>query len=341
MRLRRRILITCLATLLGLAVAEAFARRLDPRKPPLTEGDPLPLQPSSDPRIRVENRPGASMLLRFFERDGRTVREVVAKINDLGFRGPLVEREKPAGVFRIVVIGDSQTFGIGVAEGESWPAVLERTLAARVRGSRIEVMNCAVAGYDAEQSAAALESRWLAYAPDLVLLGYFVNDPALPDVRSEPQLGPSRWLMPIVRPDRRGITGWLRNRSALVDFVLDGIYRRLRVREWALGAGALHTDECEGWARTRAALARERDLCAGRGAGFGVVLLPFLVRWNGGLITTEPYLRVSSFCAANGITSLALDPAFAGPEPERLLVHERDPHSGSQAHLVDGDARAA
>jgi hypothetical protein len=278
---------------------------------------------------------------RYFDRDGHPVREVVATINDLGFRGPRVECEKPAGVFRIVVIGDSQSFGSGVAEEESWPAVLARTVAPLVGGARIEVMNCAVPGYDAEQSAIALETRWLAYAPDLVLLGYFVNDPALPGIRTGPHLGPSRWLMTIVRPGERGTIGWLRGRSALVDFVMDGVYRRLRVREWALGAVALHEDDNEGWVRTRAAITRERDSCAAGGVRFGVVLLPFLVPWNDGLISTEPYTQVSRFCAASEIPSLDLEPFFAGVDLDGLLVHERDPHSGPLAHFVEGEAIAA
>lgn len=337
---RSRLLITGLATVAGLAASEVFVRHLDRRWPPLAQNDPLPLQVSSDPRIRLENRPGASMVMRFFDRDAKPLRDVSATINDLGFRGPTVEREKPAGVFRIAVIGDSQTFGIGVGDGESWPAVLEKSLAPRVHGARVEVMNCAVAGYDAEQSAAALESHWLAFAPDLVLLGYFVNDPALPNVHSEPHLGPLHRLMPIVQPDGRGCMGWLRRRSALVDFVCDGVYRRLRVREWALGAAALHADDCDGWKRTRAALECERDLCAGRGARFGVVLLPFLVPWNGALVTTGPYEVVSRFCAASGIASIDLEPRFAGVALDGLLVHERDPHTGSRAHFLEGEAVA-
>jgi hypothetical protein len=341
MPLRTRLLITGLATVAGLAASEVYVRHLDRRWPPLSQTDPLPFQVSSDPRIRLENRPGAKMVMRFFDRDAKLLREVTATINDLGFRGAPVEREKPAGVFRIVVIGDSQTFGIGVGESESWPAVMEGNLAPLVHGARLEVMNCAVAGYDAEQSAAALETQWLAYAPDLVLLGYFVNDPAVPGARSEPHLGPLRWLMPIVQPERRGFTGWLRRTSALVDFVCDGTYRRLRVREWALGAAALHVDGYEGWTRTRAAMERERDLCAGRGARFGVVLLPFLIPWKGALITTKPYAEVSNFCARSGIASVDLEPCFAGVALDGMLVHERDPHTGSRAHLLEGQAVAA
>jgi hypothetical protein len=86
---------------------------------------------------------------------------------------------------------------------------------------------------------------------------------------------------------------------------------------------------------------RERDLCAGSGARFGVVLLPFLVPWNGGWITTKPYAVVSKFCATSGIASVDLEPYFAGVELDGLQVHERDPHTGSRAHLLEGKAVAA
>src|SRR5262249_28777760 len=144
MRIRPRTWITLLATLLGLAAGELWARRIDRRRPPLAEGDPLPIRISEDPRIRFESKPGAVQLLRYFDPGGRVQREVVAHINDLGFRGRPVETRKPAGAVRIVVVGDSQTFGTGVADEDCWPAVLEGELAPRLGGSALEVMNCAV-----------------------------------------------------------------------------------------------------------------------------------------------------------------------------------------------------
>ena len=62
----------------------------------------------SDPRSELE--PGARLTYR---------------INSLGLRGPETTRSKPAGVFRVLALGDSFTFGAGVRAEHAWPAVLE------------------------------------------------------------------------------------------------------------------------------------------------------------------------------------------------------------------------
>src|SRR5262245_29171607 len=65
--------------------------------------------------------------------------DVRVATNALGFREPRLPSPKPAGVTRIVALGDSFTQGYGVAEDEAYPHALEARLAAR--GRRIEVLN--------------------------------------------------------------------------------------------------------------------------------------------------------------------------------------------------------
>jgi len=339
-RIRRRLVASGLILLAGLAIAELLVRAFVPRRTPSTESGPRLVQPSPDPRIQFENRPGARQEIRFFDPKGGVAKDVVAVINPDGYRGAAVAKEKPPGTLRIAALGDSQTFGIGIGEGESWPAVLEASLRESLSGTSIEVMNCAVPGYNAEQEAAALETRWLAYAPDLVLLGYFANDP--PPRTSFPDEGKtwSRWMLGELLPDRRGFVGWARKSSALVDLVLDGVYRRLLVREWAAGAVQLHDDASDGWQRTRALFSIDRDACARSGARFAVVLIPFLVRTGDGLISTGPYRKVSAVCAEAGIPILDLEPSFRDVDLSRMLVHERDSHSAPPAHRIEGEAVA-
>jgi hypothetical protein len=339
-RIRRRLLLTGIFLLAGLVAAELLVRAYVPRRTPSTESGPRLVQPSDDPRVRFENRPGARQVIRFFDAKGGVAKEVVAVINDDGYRGPAVAKEKPPGTLRIAALGDSQTFGIGINEGESWPAVLEASLKKSLPGTAVEVMNCAVPGYDAEQEAAALESRWLAYAPDVVVLGYFANDPPPPKTRPDEGKSWSRWLMGELLPSQHGFLGFARRHSALVDTVLDGIYRRLLVREWTVGAEQLHDDASDGWQRTRELLALERDLCARAGARFGVVLIPFLIHSGDGLISTGPYRKVSAVCTAAGIPAFDLEPSFRGVDLSGMLVHERDSHSAAPAHRIEGEAIA-
>lgn len=83
---------------------------------------------------------------------------------------------KPAGVFRIVGLGDSVMFGWGVDQGSSYLDVLESRFASESRARSVEVINCAVPGYNTTMEVALLEHRCLTYDPDLILVHFVGND---------------------------------------------------------------------------------------------------------------------------------------------------------------------
>jgi lysophospholipase L1-like esterase len=76
--------------------------------------------------------------------------------------------------FRVLALGDSCTFGLGVQDGETWPAQLEGVL--QVSGLDVEVINAGVPGYSAYQGRRLFETRGLALEPDLVLVTFGFND---------------------------------------------------------------------------------------------------------------------------------------------------------------------
>src|SRR4051812_26327091 len=53
-----------------------------------------------------------------------------ATVNAMGFRGAAFAEPKRPGGYRIAVVGDSFTFGVGVGDDETLPAHLQRELAA-------------------------------------------------------------------------------------------------------------------------------------------------------------------------------------------------------------------
>ena len=93
-------------------------------------------------------------------------------VNSLGFRDREYSLDKPPGTYRVVVLGDSVTFGHSVPIEESFTEQLE----ARVNARGIEVLNLGLGGYDTINEAALLETTGTALDPDLVLVAYCVND---------------------------------------------------------------------------------------------------------------------------------------------------------------------
>lgn len=95
--------------------------------------------------------------------------------NSRGFRGTREYAEdKPAGVYRIIVLGDSVTLGHGVSDDETFSYVLEQRLS-DLRPT--EVINMGVSGFGTAEELIQLRAMGLAYQPDLVILTYFPNDP--------------------------------------------------------------------------------------------------------------------------------------------------------------------
>ncbi len=109
------------------------------------------------------------------------------RINQDGFRGPRHARPKPAGVMRVVVIGDSIAFGYAVDEASAFPRVLETQLAALVPQAGIEVVNLGVGGYNAWNEVELLKDVGIRYQPDLVLVQFCINDLNDPSVHFDAQ----------------------------------------------------------------------------------------------------------------------------------------------------------
>ena len=99
------------------------------------------------------------------------------RINQLGFRDPRdYALEKSATTFRILVLGDSVTFGHGAVHETTYPFLLEERLRSWKPGVDWQVWNLGIPGLNTSQELAYLREVEEAYHPDLVIVGFFVND---------------------------------------------------------------------------------------------------------------------------------------------------------------------
>jgi len=100
---------------------------------------------------------------------------VVYEVNRSGFRDRDRALARPDGTFRIAVIGDSLTFGYGVALEATFAARLGQRLV-RLDEPTFEVLNLGVSGYNPYTEAELLRGVGLGYTPDLVLVQFCIND---------------------------------------------------------------------------------------------------------------------------------------------------------------------
>lgn len=95
------------------------------------------------------------------------------RTNNRGLRDDEVTVPKPAGVFRILLLGDSMTAGLEVERQETFEAVCEARLRAH---GRVEVVNAGVRGYNIDNILGFLQLEGLSYQPDVVVYLFVDND---------------------------------------------------------------------------------------------------------------------------------------------------------------------
>lgn len=98
--------------------------------------------------------------------------------NSLGYRGPEFEIKKPDDVFRILMLGDSITFGWGVEDEQTFSYLLLGLLDNKYKGKKLEIINAGYYdGYSVDNYYAYLKSEGLKLDPDLIVLNLFAwND---------------------------------------------------------------------------------------------------------------------------------------------------------------------
>jgi hypothetical protein len=151
-------LLVLASVLVSIAVFEVALRALG-------WAEPVWYQP--DARLGWRMRPG---LAAWFTQEGRGF----VRANAEGMRDRDHLPDKPAGVYRIAVLGDSYAEARQVEREQAFWALLPGELAACgfQGGKQIEVLNFGVSGYGTAQEYLMLESTAIRYQPDLVLLQF-------------------------------------------------------------------------------------------------------------------------------------------------------------------------
>lgn len=200
-------------------------------------------------------------------------------INSLGLRGPEVLPKKP-GDFRVLVLGDSFPFGIGVEAAETYVARLAEL--APKNGPRVVTLNGGVPGYGVPDALTFLEEYGLALEPDLVLVSILLGN----DILDATERGRVDWAdgLPAAGANR-GLVLWLFRHSHFFRWILRANLGRLiglsdswqvsYVRDMLVTSSDDSSPLTrEGRENSRKALSTFATLSKQHGFRLGVVLIP-------------------------------------------------------------------
>ncbi|MCH2171026.1 SGNH/GDSL hydrolase family protein [Myxococcota bacterium] len=255
--------------------------------------------------------------------------------NNFGLRGPQIPPQRPDGEFRVLLLGDSFTFGLGERNDDNvFARIVERSLNSDYElpnGGSVRVLNGGIPG--------SLTDKWLKlwkrigeeFDPDLVLLVFFLRDGTR--TASIPE------FFGVIEEE---ITR--RNRDSLL-YANSFIYRRIRDNLDRQDVGRRYTrrfqesyfgteEQTEEWREAQRNLLEIRDLARASGAEVGFVVFPVLVE----LTEHYPFAKIcellEDFAVENDLPVKNLLPDYLGMDAPDLWVSTYDQHPNAAGHDV-------
>jgi len=303
---------------------------------------------------------------------------IVININQFGLRGPDIEQDKAPGTYRILMLGDSFTFGEGVKNEEIFSSLLERRLDSPSRP--VEILNAGVNSYSPVLSYLALREYLNKLDPDLVVLNLdmsdLVQEVAYRKVAVYDERGEILRVPGTDEDDARNKrspwwsgskSNWVDNHlyfGRLVFFYLKGLTRDrsditvTNVVELANPVLLAHTlksdtmDRIEQWRSIFDSIGRIKTFCDERGIRFLMTVYPWGHQINDrewvpgrnlfvpkeSVISDKSIRVIEELSMKNGVAFLNLFPAFRARQLEGPLYYNYDMHWRPKGHEVMAEA---
>lgn len=276
---------------------------------------------------------------------GQAPENLVYATNAAGYNDREWPAQQPRGAGkRIVVLGDSFTYGFNVHFGEAFPRQLELLL-----GEGMQVLSLGLPGYSTDQELLQLQDEVFSLRPDLVLVGFFMDD-----IFNNGAIATHDGKYPKPYFDLHGGELTLKNvpvpnlwsNSALLRFLKERFYRlrtkfhvdqRWRRTDW-MSVFDTSFAESEQWRVTLALLARMNALCVQQNVRFAIVVIPVVDQ------ITDPRLRsyekvLRAFSRRENIHILDLLPYFENRVDGSFLANDR--HWSARGHRIAAQSIAA
>jgi lysophospholipase L1-like esterase len=270
---------------------------------------------STHPGVIEEHRPNASALLM----------GVQVRTDGHGFRlpDPATEARRRADDRVVAAVGDSVTFGWGVPEDGTFPAQLEKMLAARCRrpgGAGVTVHNAGIGNCNTSMELARYKLQVRPLHPDWVILGYSYND-AEPD--PVPATNPFLW------------------HSSLLALASARLERRTgRFSDYESYYLGLYQEGLPGWERCKQALRELGELLRADGVPGSIILMPELHQPRHFGKLAGAFAQVGAIARQSGFEVIDPSGDFPPGSGESFWVSAEDAHPNANGQAIYARALA-
>ncbi len=290
-------------------------------------------------------------------------------VNSIGLRGQNIARQKPDGVQRIALLGDSFIMGKGVEDHETASYVLEQNL--RHDGHLVEVLNGGVDSYSPILSLLQLRTLFAVMDLDLVVCNLDMSDLLQEQAyRGRAAYNESGHLIGVDgRRDELSLTRTQRWRNWINEHLYFSRLLVYHLQHWAHQHHGINvanvvglanpailahtladdtTDRESQWQQIFASILAMRAFCVERDIDFILTTYPWGHQvnereWTPGRLAFMPQdavisdrspKRIRSLAADHGIEFLDLFPAFRAYDGKAPLYHSFDMHWTPAGHRL-------
>jgi lysophospholipase L1-like esterase len=252
-------------------------------------------------------------------------------INSKGLRDVEHSYDKPAGVYRIVMIGDSFVFGAGGVEpAKRFADILQAST------KNTEVINMGVPAYGTDQEYLYLAKEGFRYHPDLVILCAFYNDFSESFSTINPSNGRPKGYFSldgdqlVFHPPAFSIFYRLAQHSYLLGLADMGLSKISNAYDKAMRRKHLVLNSKTRLAAFQQLFASTADICQQHAAGLVLVYLPFQGQYEKWVIQDV----MDDLAASRGVKTLDLMDTVKLANRVRPAYFEHDIHFNEYGNQV-------
>jgi len=265
-----------------------------------------------------------------------TKRKGMAPTNSLGYRDLAHAIPKPPGIRRLVSLGDSFAWGASIEFDDTYAQRVGRALNRRRTGETWEVIQLSLPGMNTVEQASQLVEEGLAYGPDVVVLGFVLNDSE--DENAAEERRARDWVEE--KRERKSKVRKFLNHSLLYRLVTGRVYATLENRRRTAAYRSQFAPDYPGWVASQKALKLMGSVCRERGIPLVVMIFPLFGQpLDASYPFAEIHARVAHAAGEAGARVVDLLPLYRGLRWEVLVVDGvDDEHPNEIGHRIAAGA---
>ena len=260
------------------------------------------------------------------------------RLNSQGLRGKNYSNLKPLHSHRVLILGDSFTFGAGVDDDNAtFSALLEKQLNFEFssKGETIEILNGGI--------IASLTPQWVdlllriqdSFQPDVILIVFFLRDGTKTGAIKS-FFGPIRKEI-----ESKNTDSFFYQYSYLIRLYLDYQDRLYLAKKYSLALNEAYLgspEQTQEWENAKNNILKIKAIAKNRKSKIGFVVFPVLVELNNHYPFNDICKKVISFTTENNIPTHNLLPAFIGKNGPDLWISGFDQHPNPVAHKIAAES---